>query len=402
MSSEPKLRQTLQTVRLGWSDDLFLGTQYDYVNYGNSVFLSDERLIFGYENRLIPYIHGGVLETSKCTIQLYPVAFKEDFLYSPTYNWRFRAEGNFIPNVGQGFSNTTFVGLSGDTNRTLAYGTKGWNQFKPGSEDAQMGVFLAELREIPTIPRTLKNLRAGVRNHARDYAKDHLNAQFGWVPFLADLRKFVQTTARKDKILAQLARDNGRPVRRSGIVHENTTTSEVITTGSGFPNGLFPPIHELHFLGNWKQTVTSVYKETYKFSARFRYYIPDIGTPEWKERAIRKLYGVQVTPQLAYNLIPWSWAIDWHTNIGDTFANFSPSLAENLTADYAYITEIRNLVTTTLIEFETHSGPKSCSVVIERESKMRLPASSFGFGVTWEDYTPKQVAIMAALGISRS
>jgi len=330
-----------------------------------------------------------------------PAYFKENFLYNSTFNWRMIAEGNFVPDIGQSQS-TRFNGLSANFIETEAWGTRGWHRYAPNPQDASMGVFLAELREIPTIPLGIKNFRRLLRSNPKWMAKDYLNYTFGWKPLINDLQKFVRTSQNFEKTIRQLARDNGQPVRRKGPIHTDTTTSVVETTGTGYPPGLRPPINALFFVGPWKKTVTQSLTVSYWFSARFRYYIPDLGTPAWQERVARQLYGADLTPSLAYQLLPWSWALDWHTNIGDTIANFSAAPAENLTADYAYVMEHRRIDTQTVYQFNTVSGPKTCSTTMVQESKYRLPASPFGFGVTWDGFTPKQVAIMAALGVTRS
>jgi hypothetical protein len=403
-----KQRQKVQTVELGSDWSTFSGSVSGLTNYGLSTFRSSDKLLLNQGHKGPPFKEGGPFQTSTVDIQLFPCPMNEDFLYNQTFNWRFLAKGNFVPNIGQGLS-SVFTGLSANFSRTLAMGTDGYNRYKPGSSDNNIGQFLGELKEIPTIPKTLRHVFYNfksrknflMKDFRRHVAGDYLNVQFGWVPFLADLRKVVMTSYKKSKIISQLARDNGRPIRRRGPISSSSSTVETVTTGSGYPPALLPPINSLHFTGNWKKTVTTEISEEYWFSARFRYYIPDFGSLEWSKRFVAALYGVNPSPELIYNLIPWTWAIDWFTNIGSTMSNFSPSMAENLVADYAYVMEHRRIRTTTVIEFNTRSGPKSCSAIVTQESKYRLPASPFGFGVTWDGFSPKQLAIMMALGFSR-
>jgi hypothetical protein len=47
------------------------------------------------------------------------------------------------------------------------------------------------------------------------------------------------------------------------------------------------------------------------------------------------------------------------------------------------------------------SFPSDLKIVVVRETKTRLRASPYGFGLTFEDFSPRQLAILAALGISR-
>jgi hypothetical protein len=403
-----KRRVRTQTIELGSDWDSFGGVDGPKVNRGVAIFNAARDLIISQSHKGPPFKGGGPFETSTCDIQVVPARDEIHYLYFSVFNWWFHFKGNFIP-AGYGGSQYTYTGLTANFLRTLAKGTIGYDRYKPGSSDANVGQFIGELREIPTIPKTLKHLKRDfdarkpslMKDFRRSFASDYLNIHFGWVPFLSDLRKIVKTSYDKSKIVSQLARDNGRPIRRRGPISDETSVQEVVTTGTGFPP-VIPPISSLFFTGNWKKTVTTETTESYWFSARFRYYIPDFGSLQWQERFIQRLYGTNVSPELVYNLVPWTWAIDWFTNIGSTMSNFSPNMAENLTNDYAFVMEHRRVRETTVVEFNTLTGPKSCSISILRESKFRWYASPFGFGLTWSGFSPKQLAILAALGLSRS
>jgi hypothetical protein len=403
-TGHPKERESWQQIPLGqqWQD--IGATRSGFQDFGYTTYRERDRLLLTQNHSRAPngeYLVGGPFEVSKCDITVMRCPFVEDYFYNSALNWWIRARGNFVPNVGQG-ATTIFDGLRGNFLQTAAYGTKGWNRYKPGTSEASMGQFLAELRQVPRIPNLYRFWRAGTRNFLKYSGDEYLNAVFGWRPFANDLVSFVRTTHDMSKVITQLGRDNGKAVRRHGPIHSDTTTATAVTTGTGYPPSLLPAVNNLLFVGNWKKTVTTTQKVDYWFSGRFRYYIPDFGTLQWQRRFLSKLYGVEPSPQLLWNLIPWSWAIDWFTNVGDTMSNFTGNMAENLVADYAYVMEHRVATTETLIEFSTRSGPKSCSATVVQESKYRIPASPFGFGLTWDGFNSKQLAIMAALVFSRA
>lgn len=406
-----KTRKKTETIRLGTSWSNINGAVSSFTSQGTSTFVALDRLLSS-TNNLGPPLHSGIFNCSKANVRTFPMGFRENFLYNSALKWWMLAEGNFIPNIGQSLSGP-YLGLDSDFWRTQAKGTEGWNKFRPGTgykgEDGKyhsnpnMGVFLGELKDIPRIPSLLRNYKQRTRHLHREAGSDYLNHVFGWEPFVRDLLSFVEGTHNMAKALQQLRRDNDRGVRRKGKISEQESVITTVTNGSGFPPVL-PSINALHFVGSWRKTVVQTNYERYGFAARFRYHIPDLGTPQWEERAIRRFYGSDwpPSPELVYNLIPWTWLIDWFTNVGATIANFSPQLAENLVADYATVTEYRRRVTDTSVEFNTNSGPKFCSVSIEQESKYRIIASPYGFGLTWDTFSPKQLAILAALGLSRS
>ena len=114
------------------------------------------------------------------------------------------------------------------------------------------------------------------------------------------------------------------------------------------------------------------------------------------------MYGLTLTPEVVWNIIPWSWLIDWFTNVGDVIANVDNGIAENLVAKYAYIMgETRyEWVATSTFNCIT-GGTHAMSHVSNLERKKRGAAEPFGFGMTKDLLSKRQVSILGALGLSR-
>jgi hypothetical protein len=147
--------------------------------------------------------------------------------------------------------------------------------------------------------------------------------------------------------------------------------------------------------------ITTTYTDEW-FEASFRYWIPDIGSPNWTKRATAALFGISPTPSLLWEVLPWSWLSDWFGNVGDVLANLSQNAAENLVAKYAYYmasSETRIYVSDTT--YLTGNLQVSASAISIARSKYRTAASPFGFGLTSASLTAKQASILGALGISR-
>lgn len=279
---------------------------------------------------------------------------------------------------------------------------KGWNKFKPGKPGANLGQALVELHQIPTIPRWVKGLR-----FYQNLGNNYLNYQFGWRPFLNDLMDGVKSAHTMAKRLAQLRRDNGKWVRRRGIISSDT----VVTPISAYGTTSYPLLTSEFYLNPVNPATESQYwHETRKhwFSAAFRYWIPDINEPDWEYNAIVKQLGLYPTPGLVWEVLPWSWLVDWFTNIGDVLDNVSGNAAENLTAKYAYLmssltvekrAEARVTVRTQLPEPQTMTLYSSAKIIWTY--KLRTAANPFGFGVTYAGLSAKQTMILAALGLSR-
>lgn len=292
-----------------------------------------------------------------------------------------------------------------------AYGAKGWNRAKPGigtkaNPVPNLGQFLGELRQIPTLPlklgKHLQTLLTG-RKRSKEFlnlGSEYLNVQFGWIPFLSDLWDALSYQQNTQAILAQLKRDNGRPVRRRVTVASTDSTTSVNSSGFLYPQltsdfyATFPP---------GSRTVISTTQTKVWFAAAFRYWIPDIDSEAKQNELVRKMLGLRLTPSLVWELTPWSWLIDWFSSIGDVLDNVSGGAAENLTAPYAYVmaSQVSKVSVHENANFKV-VGSLSVDSELSRETKQRKAASPFGFGLTSLDLSVKQKLILGALGISRS
>lgn len=291
------------------------------------------------------------------------------------------------------------------------YGATGWNKFRPGNPTADLGVFLGELRDVP---RMLKGTAEFFHNMWRamggsltgfapkKVADAWLNTQFGWRPFISDLRKFYRTYQRLDEHLNRIRRDNGKWIRRGGTVQTDSYSTEISrsdTVTGHWPalSGYFHPSAQI----SGSRVARLVYSRTVWFEGAFRYWIPSINSPQWRYRAIAELYGAMPCPSLIWNLIPWSWLVDWCSNVGDVISNMSTGYADNLAAKYAYIMGTTSYVGELDSTQTTKQGNIHNTWRFPVEWKHRCAASPFGFGLSGGDFTTRQLSILAALGISR-
>jgi len=145
------------------------------------------------------------------------------------------------------------------------------------------------------------------------------------------------------------------------------------------------------------------------FSGAFTYHLP---TDFFSRNAMvsagakaRTLLGLDLTPEVLWNSAPWSWAIDWFSNAGDVISNFSDWANDGLVLRYGYVME-HSFVTSTYVHNTPHRL-KNRSVVVSPvvacvETKRRQKATPYGFAISWDSFTPRQLAITAALGITRA
>lgn len=294
-----------------------------------------------------------------------------------------------------------------------AAGTQGWNRFKPTRSQAGLGQFVGELHDLPFSPKRILELRSLFKEFLKDApkagSKAYIAYQFGWRPFIKDIQDVIRNILEFDKRIQQLARDNGRSVYRKGTV-SNTTSSSASTvtsqTGGGYS---YPFLHTSMYLEPEVRAIVTQNEQKFWFAGRFTYFI---GKNRYgyspldvrrRQQLNRILFGIDFTDlHTVYQLIPWSWLVDWVLPVGPLIDNLLNDPVDNLTAEYAFIMchTLTNVEETVTGRFS--DGPYSVVYRKITETKQRQAATPYGFGLNPGGFNLRQLAILAALGISRS
>jgi hypothetical protein len=144
------------------------------------------------------------------------------------------------------------------------------------------------------------------------------------------------------------------------------------------------------------------------FSGAFTYYLPtgyDSRVALAKlARQAQYLLGANLSPDVLWELTPWSWAVDWFANAGDVIHNISRFASGGLVMPYGYMME--HTIITDTYRFVGNTGfsspfDKLPPTVLVTETKKRVKANPFGFGVSWNSLSGFQYSILAALGLSK-
>jgi len=357
-------------------------------------------------------------------------------------------EGGFVPTSfgsGQmGSVDMTYQALEstekpGDAS---TFGAEGWNKSRPKIDSAGMAQAIYEAREGPEMLETTadyfrkswKSLGGaanffGPKRAAKQFLKRHnpfgsagrnevanqfLNNTFGWSPFLNDLSQLLKTQRQYESRLLQLMRDNGQYVKRRRSVRKSGSTENIQHSTTPL---VWPPMYSYLYVydehGNYGHTNTYTEQvDDIWFEGQFSYYIPAFDQKLYDNRPdLATLYGavqwarmngLAFSPELLWKVTPWSWLADWFSNAGDVVSNIVASAQDNLHAKYAYIMRhvSKRVVNDTTLY--TVNGNTNLFWYQEIETKCRDVASPFGFNLTWDDFSPTQLAILAALGLSRS
>lgn len=235
---------------------------------------------------------------------------------------------------------------------------------------------------------------------AKNAGSEYLNYQFGWLPLVSEIQTFAGTVLRSDEISRQYQAESGK------LLHRQYTFPTEITTNRDVETGIAPVPHikvgYFSSLGDLTRITTQKYESW--FSGAFTYYLPPEGTIARSAAVAHKLYGTRLTPDVVWNLTPWSWAVDWFTNVGDVVSNISAFQNDGLVMPYAYIMSR----TTHKVEYFLNgaitkygSRPVNVWQSFTTTVKQRRKATPYGFGLTLGGLSTRQWSIMAALGLTR-
>jgi hypothetical protein len=247
----------------------------------------------------------------------------------------------------------------------------------------------------------------------RSLGSEYLNVEFGWRPFVNDVRQMYNLWKIVDREMARIIRENGRTIHRKTTLENDVSTSQTgfanatpFSNVAGAPPAIMPGFTQYSLT---TRTYTRIW-----YSAAYRYWIPDVSSSLWDARARAALFGVLPTAELLWNVLPWSWLIDWFSNVGDVISNISPNAVDNLVAEYSFI--MKHTRVDQLAQACCYSAaPASGSIYQYRgfdgafwsrrrtEIKVRVGGGNpFGFGFKAGDLTNRQLGILAALGMSRA
>lgn len=286
----------------------------------------------------------------------------------------------------------------------------------PTNPAVGVGQFLGELRQgLVSVPgkdliQALRKAQPGSsrpREIADKGAGEYLNYEFGIKPILSDIQGFVKATVDSEKIVQQLARDSGRLIRRRYSFPDERKIQIIKTDSPAFP---WPSMHASMISGSGTRTLVRETKTRTWFSGAYTYHYPK-GHSLWDkmrraEQTANRLYGLRLSPALLWELAPWSWFVDWMGNHGDILTNVSALSRDGLVLCWGYVmceVQITDTHTLSGLSFKG-AGPGAVQTVFKTTVKKRLKATPYGFGMDpdWNDLSDRQLAILAALGITRA
>lgn len=330
------------------------------------------------------------------------------------------------------FGNGSFIayatqnGLCSSANQLNAMGATAIARCSPTQQYASAFAGIKEamkdgLPDIPGVSKTRieSTLRDFERKKAsgaiKGTAEEYLNVVFGWSPLLSDISNIYNSVTNWDARVEQFRRDAGQVVRRTyRFPSERPSVSEFKYTRDNSTWEASQP-----GLALWNAApganantqnmiqVSSLKRDTW-FSGAFTYHIPDgdgyIDKMRRKSQELDLMLGLSLTPESIWNASPWTWLVDWFVNAGDVITNISNMLDDGLVMHYGYVMEKsiwKYSYTQQGYPPRGYSMGTTHSLDYDLVIKQRRRATPFGFGLNPLSFSKKQLAILAALGITR-
>lgn len=185
---------------------------------------------------------------------------------------------------------------------------------QPGRASMVSLEYLSELRDVGSkgytefgrrLAKMNKFIDRSRFNKLKKFAKLNLVIQFGILPMLSDLETLVKFTSLVDKRVKEYERLYGpRGLRRTLDLFTGSSVSvnrNVLLSGGPILRG----------------DITKTTTVNVRGHIRWRSIFPIQPTDqEMRSMAAKTLLGYQLDPATIYELMPWSWFIDYFTNLG--------------------------------------------------------------------------------------
>lgn len=337
---------------------------------------------------------------------------REDFIPSQgkvnetaTRTWK----GPLVP-----YGPMSYPGTPSDPASLRAQGQVAISRTIPTNSPADLAQALIELKRegLPSLlggsflgsPRKASRDRPDPSNLAGEY----LNTEFGIKPLLRDLRSTLEAVSDSSEILKTYQKGSGQKLHRQYTFPDTRYVSDVVTGGRLNRWPYYSITNSYNGLGSGTLTTTTETHIKTWFSGCYSYYLQEDSEVlnrlhEFAQEA-QYILGLDLNVELLWEVAPWSWLIDWVTNIGINISNAQALSEDGLVLRYGYvmretsITRTRSLVG--MVPYRAGSST-ACSSVHRFVRKQRIRATPYGFGLNPESFDSRKWAILGALGMTR-
>lgn len=253
------------------------------------------------------------------------------------------------------------------------------------------GLTPAQVRKL--IGSRLLPEQQGGLSAAQTIAAANLAIQFGWAPLVRDLQKlcdFQGAVTRRRKEINRLCSGSGLKRKITLQNDENTRIYKNVWIDS---------------VAGVLQVDVTAYTHTKRWVVcRYRPAFP-VSSPPTDQQLMNQIYGLSVHGVLssAWELLPWSWLIDWFTNMGDII-NFSNNEIATTSTSCVMSMRISKFTNPGGVAVWPNDGSKSwvgCTTLFETKGRYPYRPGLDAFSVSLPFLGGNQLSILGSLALLR-
>lgn len=321
-----------------------------------------------------------------------PFSVDEYSVSGNTFNCNFKASDNYRTVIdGWSFDNTMLL-YSHVTDPNVpsspALAVTCLKRTNPSKPHIDLPVALAELRDLPDM------VKRGGETAAEKFAHGTLQREFGYAPFLSDLRKLFSFKDKVQKRVELLSKFKDGPMLRKTKLYDSSVQGTIPSDRT---------VVTANF-GSLSATVTSI--TTVRRYYGYVTYTPNadmsklIGDSDaLRAKATEIIGGLTVDASTIWQGMPWSWLADWFGNLGDYLEAHRNLLP--LKADTPRICGPIETTVTLRLNGNAITGPLSTTYVHKRRGASRSLVSAAFPSADLPFLTKRQVDILASLYVTR-
>lgn len=280
---------------------------------------------------------GGFFDNRKMSISLSGTDVQSRYNFNPWIGaWQYDTHAFVLPsgdmarylesnnNLSTTDDYSRFLGTAGLSYLEMySLGAKAIAMVKPDNPTVDLATSLAELfseRKFFSVPGRSGNGLSG----------EYLNYQFGIAPTLSDAQDLRTAIENHDSIVAQYVRDSERNIRRK--FEFDVERKSNVKTSSAYAFAVGAPLMWYQNPNPGRLVVTRTEETKSSFSGAFRYSIPKDALGK-RVAELDRLYGIKPGIATAWELVPFSWLVDYFTPIGSLLDNIDSFLQNGLVLD---------------------------------------------------------------------
>lgn len=302
-----------------------------------------------------------------------------------------------------------FFSVHTDSSVTLSHGNQlnkavlgSYNNMIPDASEYGWGETVVELlmgnfpKAIPDIIKRAKRGRdlslKGTKDGIKDAAGDYLNARFGIEPIVKDVIKVIENLSSVHENLY----DNYKRERHSMAPISVVTPVRRLVSNTGDNTAFSVPT------SRWTETQIST---DYRHVAKFTKARPSAQAQSFYDEAQAVLRRLGYSERLTWDLIPWSWLVDWSGNIGNSIENAAAynAYSGRFATVYSWVTRYTSYYAqveayTSKNSYSTETVPRTFRSALAKE---RYQVSPFGPSFTMPSLSAYQWSILTSLGLAK-